>query len=215
MRTSVYSSSVVALGAGLLVVLGSGRLDLAPTALAGIALGAVTWLVNDRSPVQRVSAVVVGLVACWVGYVVRAALLPDTPAGHALSVVLTVLLVGAVAVGSGERLPLWAGLLGAGVLAAVYEQTYVAAPPQVLSTSTSTITGLLVSAVTGLVLVSLTDPGQRSRSRGADGAAPQGPSEDGTATTDQSTTGQSTTGQSTTGQSTDSGLGIVTTEAGR
>ncbi|MCM0622136.1 hypothetical protein [Nocardioides bruguierae] len=166
MRTSISTSLVLALSAALLVVLGSVGLGLGPSVLVGAGLGAVVWLVPDRSPLARVGGLVAGVLVAWLGYVLRAAVLPDTPGGHAVSVALTVVLAGAVVVASRERLPLWAPLLGAAALAGVYETAYSEAPPEVLATSFVAVTTLACTLAVGLVLTSLVAPGGQS-------AAPQ------------------------------------------
>ena len=61
-------------------------------ALLGAALGAVVALVPDRTPLVRLGGFAAGFVAAFIGYVLRAALLPDTSAGRAVAVVIVLLL---------------------------------------------------------------------------------------------------------------------------
>ena len=69
--------------AALVVVLISGALDLEleSVALLGAAMGAVVGLVPDRTAVARLGGFVGGFVFAWIGYFLRAALLPDTTGG--------------------------------------------------------------------------------------------------------------------------------------
>jgi hypothetical protein len=69
--------------------------------------------------------------------------------------VLLVVLCAVIAVATIDRLPLWAVLLGAGTFAGCYEATYDAAASQVLSTSPSTVTSLLLTVAVGFLAGSL------------------------------------------------------------
>lgn len=153
MRKNLLVGLSLALAA-VVVVLASGwfDLELESVALLGIATGAVISVVPDRSPIMRLAALGCGVVLTLVAYVVRAAALPDTNGGRAVFAGLAVLLVTAVAVGSRGRLPLWAGLLGAAAFAGAYEASYAAAPPEVASTSLSSLTALVLTVAVGFVV---------------------------------------------------------------
>jgi hypothetical protein len=159
MRRTMLVGLVLALVAAT-VVMGSAAfgLDLESLVLLGAALGAVIALVPDRTPVMRLAGFMGGLVAAWIGYYVRAALLPDTAAGRAVAVGLIVVLCLAVVAASLNRLPLWSSLLGAAALVGAYEYTYAAAPPEVASTSVSTATSLLLTVAVGFVAVAIGSP---------------------------------------------------------
>ena len=146
--------------AALLVVLISGALDLGleSTALLGAAMGAVVGLVPDRTASMRLAGFVGGFVFAWIGYFVRAALLPDTTAGRGVAVALTLLLCLGLTLALMGRLPLWAVLLGAGTFAGACEFTYAAAPPEILDTSVSTATTLLLTAAIGFLSVAWFGP---------------------------------------------------------
>jgi hypothetical protein len=133
-------------------------LDVQGVALLGAALGGALGLVPDRSPAQRAGAFGVGFVAAWIGYAVRAAVLPDTSGGRAVAVLLVLLLCLAVAAGTRGRLPLWATLLGAAAMAGAYELTYAADPTAFVSSSWSTATSVLLAAGAGFVATSLLGP---------------------------------------------------------
>lgn len=156
MRKNILAGVVLAVAAGLIVVISrSFDLDLDSVALLGGAMGAVVALVPDRSVGARLSGFAIGFVAAWIGYILRAAALPDSDGGRAAAVVLTVLLcVGAVAL-TRNRLALWSLLLGAGTFAGAYELTFAAAPPEVVTTSLSTATTLLFNVAVGFLAAAL------------------------------------------------------------
>ena len=112
----------------------------------------------DRTPLSRLGGFVVGFVLAWIGYVIRAAALPDTSVGQALDVVIVVLLAVAVSAASRNRLPLWTLLLGLGAFAGAYELTFIGDPTQVLSTSLSTATTMLFNVGAGFLAASLVGP---------------------------------------------------------
>jgi hypothetical protein len=146
--------------AALVVVLISGALDLEleSTALLGAAMGAVVGLVPDRTASVRLAGFVGGFVFAWIGYFVRAALLPDTTAGRGVAVAAVLLLCLGLTLALQGRLPLWAVLLGAGSFAGAYEFTYAAAPPEILDTSVTTATTLLLTAAIGFLSVAWFGP---------------------------------------------------------
>lgn len=150
MRAYLFTGGLLTLAAALLVGLGASLdLDLEGVALVGLAAGAVLALVPDRGPLQRCSGFAAGFVLTWLGYVARAALLPDTTAGRAVA------FAGIVAAGTLVvavfRLPLWAMLLGAGTLAGSYEAAFTLSPPEVADTSLAAVTAVLVAVGAGFL----------------------------------------------------------------
>ena len=146
--------------AAVLAVFVSGWLDLElePVALLGVALGAgrrPRTSTGRRSCVWPASS---GFVVAWVGYLVRAAMLPDSTGGRAVAVGLVVVLAVAIAAFSLGRIPLWSTLLGAAALAGAYEHTYAAAPPEVASTSVSTATAVMFAVAIGFLATALMAP---------------------------------------------------------
>jgi hypothetical protein len=159
MRKTIIAGLVLALAAALVMWLSAVfDLELESVVLLGAAVGAVVALVPDRRPMARFLGFAAGFLAAWVGYFVRAALLPDTASGRAVAVGLVLLLcVGVVAVTAG-RLPLWSALLGAAALAGGYEYTYAAAPPEVATTSVSAATSLLFCIAVGYLVAATVSP---------------------------------------------------------
>jgi hypothetical protein len=169
MRRTLLAGVVLAVAAVLLVLISDGLgLDLESLALFGGALGAVVGLVPDRTPLARLGGFAAGFSISWIGYILRAALFPDTSGGRAVVVGVVVLLcVGVTAVSAG-RLPLWCVLLGTAAMTGAYEFNFADAPPEVLSTSLSTATGLLLNVAVGFLAAALVDPDAgRARRSGA------------------------------------------------
>lgn len=159
MRRYILAGLVLAVLTTLLVLLSDALgLDTEGVALLGGALGGALGLVPDRSPAQRAGAFVIGFLAAWVGYALRAAVLPDATAGRAIAVLLVLLVCLAVGAATRGRLPLWATLLGAAAMAGAYETTYAADPSAFLSSSAATATSILVAAGAGFVATSLLGP---------------------------------------------------------
>ena len=152
MRKDLYVGLSLAL-AGLLLVLVGNWLDLELSALAllGVAAGAVVALVPDRSAALRIGGFAAGFAISWVGYFIRAALMPDTETGRAVYVGIVLLLAMAAALVAFARLPLWSVLLGVATFAGAYEQVYVNAPPLITTTSVSTATTLLLTTAVGFM----------------------------------------------------------------
>jgi hypothetical protein len=159
--TSVRVRTCVA-GAALAVLAGAlvdhGAIfgaDFLRVALLGIALGAVLGLVPHRSAVERVGGFAAGFVAAWLGYLLRAGVLPDIPMGRAIAAVIVISLITAVATATADRIPLWAGLLGAGALVGAYEAAYVATPSEVGSESAAAATAVLLAVAFGFVVTAV------------------------------------------------------------
>ncbi len=159
MRKTLMAGVVLAIAAMLLVLVSSALdLGLESVVLLGGALGAVIALVPDRSPLARLGGFAAGFVAAWIGYALRAAVLPDTTGGRAVAVGLVVLLCVGITAASMDRLPLWSTLLGTAALTGAYEITFAAAPPEFLSTSMTTTTTLLLSVGVGFLAAAIVAP---------------------------------------------------------
>jgi hypothetical protein len=163
MRKTLLAGLVLAVAAVLVVLVSATfDLELESVALLGAALGAVIALVPDRTPLVRLAGFAGGFVAAWIGYVMRAAMLPDSAGGRAVAVAVVVILCVAITAISMNRLPLWTTLLGTAALAGAYEFTYAAAPPEVASTSVSTATTLLFNVAVGFLAAALISPAEGS-----------------------------------------------------
>ena len=129
--------------------------DLPQVALLGAAAGAVLGLVPDRMAAARLGGFLTGFVSVWIGYALRAGVLPDIPMGHAIAAVVVVVLITAVAVATGNRLPMWAGFLGAATLLGSYETTFAATPTSFVSDSMTAVTTSLLAAALGFLVTVL------------------------------------------------------------
>jgi hypothetical protein len=150
---TLAAGSAVAVLAGVLVNHGAALgADFTKTALLGVAAGAALGLVPHSSAAGRAGGFAVGFLAAWLGYALRAGFLPDIPLGRALAAVVVVSLITAVAVATMDRLPLWSGLVGAGLLIGAYETTYVATPSAFTGESSVAANGVLFAAAFGFVV---------------------------------------------------------------
>jgi len=159
----LLAGTVLALAAGLIVLLAPTLgAEVQGVALLGAGVGGALGLVPDRSPGARAGAFVVGLVAAWLGFLLRAAVLPDAPSGRAVAVVVVVLLCVAVTAATRRRLPLWAQLLGAAALAGAYETAYTADPSAITTTSPTAASAVLLTAAAGFLVTVLLAPVARA-----------------------------------------------------
>lgn len=145
MRRTLLAGGAVALVTALVAVHG-GHLGL--TAAWPVLLGAVVGLVADRTAAGRIAAFGTGFAASWIGYALRAGVLPDIPAGRGIAAFAV---VGAVTVAcalTAGRLPLWAGLAGVAAFAGSYETTFALDPTAFATESVeAATTGLLATAI--------------------------------------------------------------------
>lgn len=163
MRASIVTGVLLGAAVVILVLLGAALdLEIESFVQAGALTGAVAALVPDRSLLARLVAVAFGVLASWAGFALRAAVLPDSAGGLAVAGLITVLICLVVAVVAGGRLPFWAVLLGAAMLAGAYESAYSAAPSEVLQTSADAISALVVAGVVGFLAVSARASGRPS-----------------------------------------------------
>jgi len=159
MRKELLIGGGLALAAALLILASDWLdLELETVAVLGAGAGAVVALVPSGSAATRLLGFLAGFVIAWLGFLLRAAMLPDTSAGRAVAAAVIVLLCTGVTLATARRLRLWAVLLGMAAFTGAYEYTYNAAPPEILSTSVSTATSLLLSAGVGWLAVSWLAP---------------------------------------------------------
>ena len=177
MRAILSSLSTGALltVAVVLVIAVSSALDLEieSYAVAGVLAGGVVALIPERTAWARLAAFAIGFVAAWIGFVLRAALLPDSNGGRAVAAIVT-LVICLVAVAAGRsRLPLSATLVGVVLFAAAYESAFVAAEAEVATTSLDAATALVFAVVVGFaVTVLAAGKGAAVAGSGVEGDAP-------------------------------------------
>jgi len=132
--------------------------DVGPVVLLGTALGGALGFAPGGSVAARAAGFLVGALLTWAGYLVRAAVLPDSAAGRAVAA-LAVLGLGVLVVAAARgRLAPWSLLLGVAAVAGAYERVYAADPAAVTTTSVETVTGVLLAAAVGLVATAFLAP---------------------------------------------------------
>ncbi|HWV25591.1 MAG TPA: hypothetical protein VNZ66_00075, partial [Aeromicrobium sp.] len=108
MNSFLVRGFVLALFGALTVLFGRAlALDLDQVALLGVTLGAVIGLVPDRRLMHRLIGFAVGFALAWIGYAVRAAILPDTPTGRAVAVFGVLVVMVVLLAPTFGRIPLW------------------------------------------------------------------------------------------------------------
>lgn len=160
MRQTLIGGALLAIAIALLVVLGEAfGLDLQHIALLGALLGAVLGLIPDRSSGERLLGFGVGFVVAWIGYLLRAALFPDTPTGRAVAAFIIVgVCVGIATIVVGRfSLPLWSLFVGVAAMVGAYEETYTAMPTRVLEESPSAATAVLLAAAVGFFVTAISN----------------------------------------------------------
>lgn len=170
---------VTALVIGLSDALG---LDLQHVGLLGAALGGILALVPHTPDWGRPAGFLVGFVVAWIGFALRAAMLPDSATGRAFAALVVIAVLTAVAVLSAGRLPLWSSLLGAAAIVGAYEEIYTNAPSQFVAESPGAATAVLLAAALGflvMTLVPVVSAAPDRSSRGAHRAPTDGRAEPG------------------------------------
>lgn len=159
MRKSLLPGLMLVLAAVLVMFISAAMdLELESAALLGAALGGVLALAPDRTPLVRVGGFAIGFVVAWVGYLVRAAMLPDSAGGRAVAVGLVVLVCVLVAAATADRVPLWTLLLGTAAMAGAFEFSYAAAPPEALGNSLTAATTVLFNVALGFLAAAAFGP---------------------------------------------------------
>jgi hypothetical protein len=130
-------------------------LQIEPYALAGVLAGGIVALIPERSAFARLGAFAVGFVASWIGFILRAALMPDSESGRSVAALITLAICLAAVAISRTRLPLVAMLVGVALLAAAYETAFVANEAEVAQTSIDALTALLVAVAVGFAVAAL------------------------------------------------------------
>jgi len=138
----------------------------------GLAIGAVLGLVPDRMPAARAGAFVVGFVATWGGFALRAGFLPDIPLGRAIATAVVLAVVTAATAVSFGRLPLWAGLLGVAAFSGGYETTFSTNPAGFVADSMTAATTIALAVGLGFLAVTLVDGLVRPREAASPPPAP-------------------------------------------
>lgn len=152
MNSRVIKGVVLALFGALTIAFGHiFGLNLDQVALLGVTLGAVIGLVPDRTLVERIVGFFVGFGLAWIGYALRAGMLPDTATARAIVVFGVIVIAMVFVVATGSRVPLWSTLVGMAALVGAYEQTYAATPSLFVSDSPTAATTVLLACAMGVI----------------------------------------------------------------
>ena len=168
MRRGLVVGLLLAVFAALIIGLGQlFGFDLQHVALLGAALGGVLGLVPHQPPLGKLGGFLLGFVVAWVGFALRAAVLPDSAGGRAVAAFIVVAVIGIVCAISMGRLPLWSALVGAAAIVGAYEETYTNAPSQFIQESPGAGTTVLLAVALGYLAASLIPQGEGAASSGA------------------------------------------------
>jgi len=174
-RLDILSGGALAAAVALTVLAGVAfGLELDHVALLGVALGAAVGLVPQGRSAHRLAGFAGGLALAWVGYLLRAAVLPDSASGRVVAALVVVLGCLVVHLVSRHRVPVWSALVGVAALVGAYEETFTAAPPRFLDQSVSAATTVLLAAAAGYLVSAFfaPDPASERTSRETSGPAP-------------------------------------------
>lgn len=154
MRRTLVTGGLLALFAALLANFGGALgLDEIRSALLGAAIGAALGLVpgNDSS-YARVVGFAVGFVLAWIGYALRAGVLPDTGSGRGIAAFLVIIILTGICAATMGWMPLWAGLLGIAAIAGAYEFAFGLDPTAFTSQSVTAATTVLLASSVGFLV---------------------------------------------------------------
>jgi hypothetical protein len=154
MRRTLITGGLLAIFAALLAQFGGALgLDEIRSALLGAAIGATLGLVpTTEPPVARAVGFFVGFVLGWIGYALRAGVLPDTGAGRAIAAFLVIAVLTGICAATLGWLPLWSGLLGVAAIAGAYEFAFGIDPTAFTSDSLTAATTVLLAASVGFLV---------------------------------------------------------------
>lgn len=157
MRRTLVTGGLLAVFAALLAQFGGALgLEEIRSALLGAALGAALGLVpgNDAA-LPRAVGFLVGFALGWIGYALRAGVLPDTGSGRAVAAFLVIAVLTGVCAATLGWLPLWSGLLGIAAIAGAYEFAFGLDPTAFTTESVTAATTVLLAAAVGFLVGAL------------------------------------------------------------
>ncbi|HEX9765242.1 MAG TPA: hypothetical protein VGA36_00665 [Nitriliruptorales bacterium] len=168
LSSTLIRGALVAIAAALVIVAGTTLGVEAPWSLllvTGVALA-------PRLTPGTIVSLLVGAAAWWGAMGLRAGVLPDTTSAEILATLAAVSIVTGLAAVSGDRVPLWAGLVGIGAFAGLYEPQFAANPTLFLTESTVALASIgvatSIAAIAGVAaawLEGLTAQPMKARSR--------------------------------------------------
>lgn len=141
-----FIAGLLFIAAAIVTIVLGAVLDLKiDSVFFGLAIGAALALVNDKSgTIGRLGAFAVGLVVTMAGYIVRILVLNESLLGQILFAVLVGLLIAVICGVTAGRLPLWAGMVGAALVAGSYEANFLAVPQDIATNLFAAVSMALV-----------------------------------------------------------------------
>lgn len=139
----------------LAVVLGAWAQRGLDNVLFATGCGALLGLYQQKSPGMRIGAFFLGFIVGWLGYVLRAAFLPDSYVAEGIAAFIGIAIVTIVCGLTRGKLPLWGAILGLIAITGAYNSTFTAAPYDFVSSSLATTGALLAAAGIGMLAVVL------------------------------------------------------------
>lgn len=124
---ALFGAATVAIALDSLLGLGLGF------AILGIAIGGVLGLVQDGAAIGRMLAYIIGVVIVVAAYLGRVLVGNSSDLGLLAGSALIIFAITLMAGVTNNRLPLWAGLLGAVTVIGAYETAFEIAPQNILS----------------------------------------------------------------------------------
>lgn len=154
MRRTLITGGLLALFAALLAQFGGAMgLEEIRSALLGAAIGATLGLVpTTDGGVTRAVGFVTGFVLAWIGYGLRAGVLPDSGSGRAVAAFIVIAVLTGVCAATLGWMPLWSGLLGVAAIAGAYEYAFGIDPTAFGSQSVTAATTVLLAAAVGFLV---------------------------------------------------------------
>lgn len=139
----------------LAVVLGAWAQLGLDNVLFATGCGALLGLYQQRSPGMRIGAFFLGFVVGWLGYVLRAAFLPDSFVAEGIAAFIGIAIVTIICGLTRNKLPFWGAMLGLIAITGAYNAAFTAAPYDFVSSSLATTGALLAAAGIGMLAVVL------------------------------------------------------------
>ena len=119
--------------------------------------GAILGLLPTGSPASRIGAFLVGMLVAWIGFAIRAAVLPDNAVAEALAAFGAIAVLTIVAAVSQGRVPVIASLLGLVAMSGGYDAVFASAPYDFIASSIATVGAVLAGAAVGMLAVTIAD----------------------------------------------------------
>ncbi|NQU36128.1 MAG: hypothetical protein HQ526_00850 [Actinobacteria bacterium] len=139
----------------LAVVLGSWAQLGLDNVLFATGCGALLGLIPDKSPGVRIGAFFLGFFIGALGYLFRAAVLPDSYLAQGIAAFFGIMIVTLICGLTRGRLPFWGAILGLIAITGAYNATFTAAPYDFIQSALATIGSLLLCAGVGMLAIVL------------------------------------------------------------